>query len=173
LIEPANFSIIGSIVKPHGIDGTINVRFNGSFADEIELEEPLFILLDGAMVPFFMEEIRPAGNSALIKLEFIDSEDKARVLSGKELFVERKRKNSYPKDIDLSPMQSLIGFTLSDKNSVFSGLIENFIESEFNPLLIVKSGKKEWMIPYQANLIVKIDKKNKIVLFNLPEGLID
>jgi ribosomal 30S subunit maturation factor RimM len=52
-------------------------------------------------------------------------------------------------------------------------LIENFIESEFNPLLIVKSGKKEWMIPYQANLIVKIDKKNKIVLFNLPEGLID
>jgi 16S rRNA processing protein RimM len=173
LIDQDNHSIIGNIVKPHGIDGTVNIRLNGPFADEIVLEEPLFILLDGVMVPFFIEEIRPAGNTAIVKLEFIDSEDRARVLNGKEIYVEQKRKKSYQTSIALNPMHSLLGFTLVDINSDFSGLIENFIESELNPLLLVKSGKKESMIPYQADLIANIDAKKKILFINLPEGLID
>lgn len=171
MIDQDNHSTIGNIVKPHGIDGMVNVRLNGSFADEIKLEEPLFILLDGAMVPFFIEEIHPYGNTARIKFEFIDSKDKALAFNGKELFISKKTKESFSADI--TPMNRLVGYTLFDKQSGFSAVVESFIESDLNPLLIVKSGKKEWMIPYQAELILKTDARKKILSVNLPEGLID
>ena len=40
-------------------------------------------------------------------------------------------------------------------------------------LLIVKTKKKEIMIPLVNNFIINLDKKNKIITVDLPDGLID
>jgi len=168
-----NHSLIGKITKPHGIDGTVNIQLNGSFAEKIETEEPLFVMIDGTLVPFFMEEIRPAGNSALVKLEFVDSKKEARRLSSKEVY--------YPvqlmkKSRSVSPDESVknyLNYELSDKNSDFRGRITGVYDHPSNPLMEVVQKNTTRLIPFQPELMVKADHKSKKLVMKLPKGILD
>ncbi len=79
-------SKIGYITKPHGKNGEVVVRLNGPFADDIEPGGAMFFEIQGTLVPFFIEEIRPSGDMAYVKFEFVDSEQEARKYRGCNLY---------------------------------------------------------------------------------------
>ena len=58
------------------------------------------------------------------------------------------------------------------ENSGFTGIIENWQDIPSNPLLIVKKGTKEILIPYQQDFIKNIDYKRNSVLVSLPGGFL-
>ena len=91
-----NCSKIGYITKPHGIDGSVVVRLNGLFADDIEPGEPMFIEIDGTLVPFFIEEIRPQTDMAYIKFGFVDSEKDAGKLRTFSLYTYHEKSHHQP-----------------------------------------------------------------------------
>ena len=161
-------SKIGYIAKPHGIAGNIILRLNGNFADEIEPGEPLFVEFDGTLVPFFIEEITPQENRALVKLEFVNSEPDASKLSSKSVFYSIKAG-------ELSPDNALIyeSFFINDKNSGKQGEILEYIPDNLNPLFKTAFDNMEYLIPVLSDFILDIDKENKIIHMNLPEGLLD
>ena len=58
---------IGRIGKPHGVKGEVNLMFTDDVFDRVDAEY-LVLMVDGILVPFFMEEYRFRGDeTALVK----------------------------------------------------------------------------------------------------------
>ena len=73
---------IGKFIKPHGIKGEMNFSFENDVFDRVDCPY-LICRIDNILVPFFIEEYRFKGKeTALIKFEDIDNEEKARRMSG-------------------------------------------------------------------------------------------
>ena len=165
-------SKIGYIAKPHGIDGNVIVRFDGEYADEIETGDHLFVDTDGTLIPFFIEEIRPLGDSAYIKFVFVDNERDARKLRGLHIYI-ADADFPEPEPDDIPSGSFFTDFTLVDENSGFSGTIEAFEDNPMNPLFRVNDGHHDVYIPAQKDFIIAIDRKKKVIRMKLPEGLTD
>ncbi len=77
---------IGKLIKPHGIKGEISFAFENDVFDRVDCPY-LVCRVDGIFVPFFIEEYRFKGSeTALITFEDVDNEEKARRLSGLEVY---------------------------------------------------------------------------------------
>ena len=78
--------------------------------------------------------------------------------------------NPGPKEINT---RHNIGFKIIDKLKGVLGIVENINDQTSQPLFEVTDGKKNILVPLHDDLLIEIDRKNKSILVNLPEGLID
>ena len=77
---------IGLFNKPHGIHGELQFTFTDDIFDRVDCDY-LICLLDGIFVPFFIEEYRFRSDStALVKLEGIDTAERARMFTNVEVY---------------------------------------------------------------------------------------
>ena len=67
----------------------------------------------------------------------------------------------------------VIGFEIEDKRLGIVGIIQSVNDSAAQPLFEVLKGDIEILIPMIDQFLVKIDRANKKVLMDLPEGLIE
>ena len=67
----------------------------------------------------------------------------------------------------------IIGFNLNEKNEKI-GVISNVIEHGFQALFeVIDDDDKSHLIPIHDDLIIKVDRDNKTILVQLPEGLLN
>ena len=77
---------IGLFNKPHGIHGELQFTFTDDIFDRVDCDY-LICLLDGIFVPFFIEEYRFRSDStALVKLEGIETAERARMFTNVEVY---------------------------------------------------------------------------------------
>ena len=77
---------IGIINKPHGVKGEVSFTFTDDVFDRTDECDYLVLLLDGILVPFFIEEYRfRSDDVALVKFEGIDTAERARMLTNVEV----------------------------------------------------------------------------------------
>ena len=82
---------IGIINKPHGVKGEVSFTFTDDIFDRVEGCDYLILLLDGILVPFFIEGYRfRSDNAALVKFEGIDTAEKARRFINVEVYFPKK-----------------------------------------------------------------------------------
>jgi len=163
---------IGRLGKPHGVKGEISLLFTDDVFDRVETDY-LVLDIDGILVPFFIEEYRFHGNeTALIKFCDINTQDKARELTGDEVFFPRKLSDSSEEDI---AWNGLIGYSLiDDKSDKTIGMVTGIDDSTLNMLFeILTEDQKEILIPAGEDLIKAIDTEGKKIRINLPEGILD
>jgi 16S rRNA processing protein RimM len=163
---------IGQFRKPHGIKGEITFDFSNDAFDESDC--PFLVCeIDGIFVPFRLDEYRFKSNSsALVKLNNIDSEAKAKPLTNKEVYFPKEQIDSTPSDDDYT-WDYFIGFSLIDKQSGKIGTIVAVDDSTLNTLFIVKQHKGEILIPAHEEMIIRIDEEQKEIQVELPEGILD
>ena len=103
---------IGIINKPHGVKGEVSFTFTDDIFDRVEDCDYLVLLLDGILVPFFIEEYRfRSDNVALVKFEGIDSTEKARTLTNVEVYYPVKFMDDQE---EISSWNYFIGFRVED-----------------------------------------------------------
>jgi 16S rRNA processing protein RimM len=162
---------IGRFNKPHGIKGEISFGFTNDAFEESE--NPFFICeLDGIFVPFRVEEYRfTSDTAALIRLKYLDSDQKVRVLTNKEVYFpttqikEQPEENAYTWDY-------FIGFTLIDERAGEIGRIADVDDSTLNTLFIIQKEPEDMLIPAAEEMITHIDDAQKKIYVELPEGLL-
>ena len=164
---------IGLFNKPHGIHGELSFTFTDDIFDRVECDY-LVCLLDSIFVPFFIEEYRFRSDStALVKLEGVDSSERARMFTNIEVYFPVKYAetlgSAWQPGYDGSP---LIGFVMRDIHAGELGEIIDVDESTVNILFVVNYGKEELLVPAQEEFIVEIDEMHKTITVNLPEGLL-
>ena len=67
----------------------------------------------------------------------------------------------------------VIGFEIEDKRFGTVGKIVSINDSTAQPLFEVLNGTTEVLIPMIDHFLVQIDRENKKVIMDLPEGLIE
>lgn len=163
---------IGKFIKPHGIKGEMNFSFENDVFDRVDCPY-LICRIDNILVPFFIEEYRFKGKeTALIKFEDIDNEEKARRMSGLEVYFPRKYYEEESNDDIEYSWNFFIGFSVIDKIAGKLGIIEDIDDKTINTLFLVKDGENELIIPATEDFIEKVDAKKKVLYLDLPKGLI-
>lgn len=157
---------IGKIGKPHGVKGEVSFQFDDDIFDRTDADF-LILELDGILVPFFMEEYRFRSDSlALMKLEGIDTQERARELTNCEVFFPREQQD----DEENLSWAAIIGFTVIDEQTNTPvGTIASVDDSTENVLFELEDGT---LIPASEDLITNIDTKKRTITIDLPEGLL-
>ena len=159
---------IGKIGKPHGISGEVTLRFTDDVFDRVDADY-LVLMVDGILVPFFMEEYRFRSDEvALIKFEDIDTMERASELTGCEVFFPRELADSDDSEMTWS---QIVGYDIVDADSQkLIGRIGAVDETTINVLLELTDGT---LIPAADEFIRDIDHEERKLLMRLPEGLVN
>ena len=108
---------IGLFNKPHGIHGELQFTFTDDIFDRVDCDY-LVCLLDGIFVPFFMEEYRFRSDStALVKLEGVDTAERARMFTNVEVYFPVKHAEEAGEG-ELS-WEFFVGFRMEDVHTIF------------------------------------------------------
>ncbi|MCB0486587.1 MAG: 16S rRNA processing protein RimM, partial [Flavobacteriaceae bacterium] len=106
-----------------------------------------------------------------VKLEDVNNEEDADVILKSDVYL----------PLQLLPKltgnkfyyHEVIGFTVEDANHGNIGIIEAINDNAAQPLFEIKNGDKEILVPMIDDFIKKVDRKNKTIFVETPEGLID
>ena len=162
---------IGLFNKPHGIHGELQFTFTDDVFDRADCDY-LVCLLDGIFVPFFIEEYRFRSDSmALMKLEGVDTVERARTFTNVEVYFPVKFAHEL-KDGILS-WNYFVGFTIEDVHYGKLGEIVEVDAATVNVLFVIEREREELLIPAHEEFIRSIDHERKLVFVELPEGLVN
>ena len=164
---------IGVLRKPHGINGEIGMTFNDDVFHRTDTDY-LVLLIDGIMIPFFIEEYRfRSADTVIIKFCDIDNSEKAREFTGIEVYFPKSLSDG--QEDDMITWDNIIGFTMkNDADDSIIGTIYAVDDSTVNVLFSVNTTDgKDVLIPASEELITEVDQKNKIIKIAIPEGLLD
>ena len=162
---------IGQIVNTNGLKGVVKVN---PFTDDISKFEELkyvYIQLKNELKKVKIEQVRYNKNQVLLKLEGIDSIEEAEKYRNFYLKTEKESQEDLGEDTYY--IVDLIGIDVySDKNE-YLGKIEDVFPTGSNDVYVVKDNLgRQILIPAIADVVKKVDLKNKKMIINLIPGLI-
>jgi 16S rRNA processing protein RimM len=161
--------LLGTITKTHGVDGKL-VLVTKANLETKDLREPIFIDIDGLLVPFFLLSLdEKRSGQYILELELVPDLEEAAKLIGHEVYIE-SADAVLAESFDLS---SLEGLLIIDQNAGELGPCQRVEEISGNYLLIVEVDGQEVMIPFAEEFIVEIFHEENYILLDLPEGLVE
>jgi 16S rRNA processing protein RimM len=171
MIDKNKCTLLGTLLKPHGIKGAFLLKLAGLEAEDIKKKGPLFVEIDGLLVPFFLEDIQAkTADSAIVTLEGIITETRAREFTGDAVYIGKEQ--IVKKKARVAVQQSIKGYRVIDSQHGFVGEASEIIEITNNPLLSVKNLEREFLIPVHEDIVLAIDDDKKIIRINAPDGLL-
>ncbi len=169
MIELNEVQRIGQIVKPHGVGGEMAVTVPASldWTDDIDC---LVCSLDGILVPFFLESIRPKSSTTiLVKFEGYDSVESTSRFMGVTVYMPLRFVAE--SDEEEPSWSSFLDWRVVDSKAGPLGTVDAVDDSTPNILFQVRDGGRERIIPANPEWITRVDRKNRTLIYNLPEGL--
>ena len=165
-----NEILLGRITKIHGYEGSVVIRLEPAFIEDIPEMEAVFIESDGRPVPFFISETEYNGGDVVkMKFDGYQITEKVSEFVGCKVFLTKSAGRQSVQNIE-----TLIGYRVLLKNKQELGTIIDITRNQGQDLLsVMASGKREILIPLHEDFIIKADKRLKTITMDLPEGLID
>lgn len=163
---------LGKIVRKYSFKGELLIKLDTDQPELYENLDAMFIDLRNTLIPFFVESSQ-LHKSDLLRVQFEDvtSEADADALMKSNIYL----------PLELLPklkgnkfyFHEVIGFTMKDKNYGEVGTITGINDTTAQALFEVENNGTEILIPMNDEFILNVDRENKTILVETPEGLID
>jgi len=162
---------IGKFAASYGLNGDLVLQHSLGKKTTLKGLETIYIEeTKDNFLPYFIEKTSIKSESeTYIKLEGIDNKETARKLTPKETWLEE---NDFKKFAAKAAPIALLGFDMIDGDTNLGEIIE-VIEQPHQILCTIIYKGNEALIPVHEASLIKLDKKNKKVFVELPEGLLD
>ena len=168
MIREEDIYQIGKLGKTHGVKGEISFLFDDDVFDRVDADY-LILKVDGIFVPFFIKEYRfKSDANVIIKFEDIDTQVRARELTGCEVYFPRELADT---DYDNISWAAITGYDIIEaesKNKI--GRIVSVDDTTLNTLFCLEDGR---LIPASDDLITAIDQQTRTITMHLPAGLLE
>jgi 16S rRNA processing protein RimM len=163
---------LGKIVKKYSFKGELLIKLDTDEPELYENLDALFIDLRNNLIPFFIESSQLHKSELLrVKFEEVTTEQDADSLLKSEVYLPLK---FLPKlKDDKFYFHEIIGFTVEDVNFGMVGIVKSINDTTSQALFEIDRDGIEILIPMNDAFIKKVDKKNKLILVDTPEGLIE
>ncbi len=163
---------LGKIAKKFSYKGEVLIYLDTDEPELYENMESVFVEVNKHLVPFFIISSSLHKNSFLrVRFEDINNEEDADNIMNNEIYLplselpELEGNQFY--------FHEIIGFTAEDERLGDIGTITGVNDSSAQPLFEIKKGDIEILVPMIDDFIIKIDRENKKVILDTPEGLVD
>ena len=174
-----NLQQIAQVLKSNGTDGELVMGFREIAPEDINLQEPVFIIFDGLPVPFYIESFAKRGNTkALVRLTDICSMEDVEEIAGKPVYIEAD--NLPEMSLEEDGYAALVGWMVltpenaddMDSDLYEVGEITDFIDIPNNPCIEVETENGAIMIPLHEDLILSLDPEYQEIIMQIPAGLL-
>jgi 16S rRNA processing protein RimM len=164
--------LLGRITKVSGYEGAVSIKLEKFFIENIHPMESVFLEIEGRPVPFFINESDYSG-ADILKLSFdgYDTIEKISEFIGCRIFLTSEPEEANSETAD---NQLLIGYNIITKDEKLVGQVTDIISNNGQWLLnVTSSERKNILIPFHEDFIISIDKREKAVIMDIPEGLLE
>jgi len=164
--------LLGSIVRLHGFKGEVSILLDVTSPEEYKKLESVFVEIGNQLVPFFIEKIQLTNkNFARVKFEGVDTEEEAKSILQNALFLplENLPQLSGTSFYD----HEVIDFNVLDILHGAIGKVVQIVDLPNNPLIEIDFNGIEILVPLKKDTVTKVDRENKELHIQTPEGLID
>ena len=163
---------VGAIVGKYSFKGELLVKTDSDDPENYTTLESIFVELSTGLVPFFIHKCQ-LHKSSLLRIDFeeVNNEEEADALIKKNLFLPLSFLP--PLEGNKFYYHEIIGFKIIEIDHEV-GIVSKVIEQGLQALFEVESadGRKH-LIPIHDDLLTKLNRKNKTILVQLPDGLLD
>lgn len=162
---------IGKFAASYGLAGELVLKHSLGNLSTLKGAGALFIE-EGAdkFMPYFIEHATTKSDSKIyVKLEGIDTKERARLLTPKEVWMTQEDFGKFA--ASTAPI-SMLGYDLIDGQTNLGEIIE-VIEQSHQILCAILYKGKEALIPVHEYNLLKMDPKNKKVYVEVPDGLLN
>lgn len=162
---------IGKLAASHGLKGDLVLEHSLGKKTSLKGLETVFIEeKKGSFLPYFIQATKiKSDNETFLKLEGVDDKETARKLTPKEVWLTEE---DFKKYAATTSAISLLGFHIIHEGEDLGEVLE-VIEQPHQLLCALMLNGKEALIPIHEESLQKMDKKNRKIFVNLPEGLLD
>ncbi|TXE09038.1 16S rRNA processing protein RimM [Gelidibacter salicanalis] len=163
---------VGKIVKKYSFKGELLIKLDTDEPEIYEDMESVFVELRNNLVPFFIESSQLHKSELLrIKFEDVDTEQDADALLKSDIYLPLE---FLPKlEGNKFYFHEIIGFTVEDVNFGTVGIVKSVNDSTAQALFEIDCDGIEILIPLNDAFIKKVNKEQKLIVVDTPEGLID
>ncbi len=167
-----DFFLIGKALRSHGTGGELRIRVDQQLKSYIRKETYLFFDLDGSKVPYQITDVED-GNHFVISLQDVLNKKDSDILGNIEFYIPLESVKSKHQHSPKNLRGKWDEYKILDLKSKETYVILRVEEFPQQLMAIINIHSKEILIPLSEPLISSIDKENKIILMEIPEGLLD
>ena len=167
------FLALATVRKTFGKEGELLLKIHPdvpqNIIDQLNKEEPVFILVDGIPVPFYFTYLQFKGNDkAIVCFENYLDEPLAGEWVGQTILC--KIQDEQPMDSGLDFVgYSFTARTPAEKN--LKGSVSGFYDYPGNPCLELEFEGEIKLLPFHKDFILSVSHKDRHIELLLPEGL--
>ena len=166
-----NYFKIGKLAATFGVQGQLVLEHSLGKKTSLKGLETIFIEeKKDTFLPYFITDTKIKNDKEIyISLEGLPSKEAAHFLIKKEVWLSE---NDFKKYAASAAPISLLGFMIVNNDEEIGEIIE-VIEQPHQVLCAIIIDGKEALIPVHEDSLEKIDKKNRKLYVNLPDGLLE
>ncbi len=171
-MQKENCFYLGKVVKKYSFKGELLIKLDTDDPEIYEKMESVFVEINKNLIPFFIEKSVLHKSTLLrVKFEDVSTDEDADTLLGSHLYL----------PLELLPKltgnqfyyHEIIGFTVIDSRFGEVGTISGVNDSTAQALFEIDNNGTQVLIPVLDDFIKEVDRKNKTILLDTPEGLIE
>jgi 16S rRNA processing protein RimM len=167
-----NLIVIGKVTGTHGVRGQLRiVTYSGNYESISKQRTVILCGPNGETEKFAIASSSLHGKKVLVVLEGFDDINKVQHLVGREIYAERDK---LPKLADGEYYWcDLIGLKVVTTGGEHLGELFDIMATGGNDVYLVRSGKKEYLIPAIEDVVVSIDLEAGVMMVSPLEGLLE
>ncbi|MCB9197092.1 MAG: 16S rRNA processing protein RimM [Flavobacteriales bacterium] len=163
---------LGVISKTYSFKGEVILHIDSDQPEHYYNIDMVLLEINSKLVPFFIQKSQiHKENQLRVTFDTVKDEADAKRLTKKKVYLPLA---ALPQlDDDQFYYHEIIGYMLCDETGKNIGEILDYIDNPANPMLEVKYGRSEALIPYNDHSHVSIDKVKMELWVQIPEGLLE
>jgi 16S rRNA processing protein RimM len=167
----AEYQSIGKIVAAHGLHGEVVLTHNLGKKTDFKGLHAFFIEgRNNEMLPYFIESSKVKNDEeTYCKIEGVNTREAVTPLIRREVWLLQE---DFTRFVAPSSPLALLGFHLIDDKKDIGEILE-VIEQPNQLLCRIDLNGKEALIPLHEETLKKVDRKNRKVFVELPDGLLE
>jgi len=169
-MEHDGYYLLGTIARTHGVKGNVYIRLDVDEPAAYKKLQAAFLELDGKLEPVKITVTSILNDQLIVHIEGVEDMDTAHKLNWVHVFLPMKElpklkgKKLY--------LHEAMGMKVVDAIEGELGIIEKIYDLPEQPVASVPFEGKELLFPIIAAFIERVDRENKVLYVNLPEGLV-
>ena len=170
--EDRDWLVVGQVVKPHGVHGDLVVDIITDFPERLN-DGVTFGVGDGASPTEYHEAFRVRYHKRkwLLSVKDLRGRDAAETWRGRFLFLPEQSLDELPEGFFYE--HHLVGLSCRSPEGVELGEVTGVDLGPGQRRLIVRRGRREFLVPYVPEIVTEVDLGTKTVTIDAPPGLLD
>ncbi len=164
--------IVGKVLKPQGINGSVKVEIITSFPEHFLDLKQVYVQSENNKQAYSIEHVRLSNRFVFIKFAEVNSIEEAEALRNQYLYITAD--DLMPLGPDEYYIHDLVGLKVYDEQGTFRGIVRDVLTYSANDVYVIETEEgKEVLIPAIKSVIKKVDRQAGTLTIHMMEGLFD